>query len=712
VNSLLESKPGNLLIEDLDLTNYMTEGRLDCTVTLKHPFPGLDMYDGFDVWGVFIHNGASHLIYDNLTYSGGPSAGNDEAVLLNPDGYTRWFNQPEFDGDGSPLFEYYPGKLADLPSPTAKLNCYKVFADWLGPDDDYRTFITSPGSSEDRGLFRAGHTNSRRYQLKFPVTGGTPVLSFQYAVVASWEPGDPTLTGDPTTYDPGDFPMSANCEEPFFVGVSTVASDMYNNGQGKLGGTFRADVEVFDWQGGSVGHLGVPNEVYRILIEGGFLPTGSHEFSKAELALVASPSTVDSSIFHLEIPDCTPQASGPISFWVIVESDGLHGASYGQGFPAKFPESARRASFKPSTVVVGTVAPPPPPDWTTPVLIDTDSHMPRAIIATDGDLMVVYHKNATGIRFAANDGTGWSTPGLASGEPPLWMNVVEGDSDARVYIGYKRDTTQWWDDRRALRRISDGSWEVKANIGYTGQPAAFVPDDDSTYAALYTYSGGFEIADYPTYAGYGSPSGWADGATTNMASTDIHERDATNHYVGYYLVSSTESARVMRISKASVGVRSFVVLFTGGTGENVDSTAVAMDGTGKLHAVYRHFDGVNYRIGYCVSTDQGSSWTSPIIVRATTIPILKDYVGVDIDSKGVAYITYAEGNIFYMVRSTEAGWADPTTFLDPATIPSGWEYSQPFPLVTPDDHLHVFYIHELAASNYGDLYEITWGVPG
>jgi len=357
VNNLLEAKPGNLLIQDLDLTDFATEGRLDCTITLKHPLPGSGMYHGFDVWGVFMHNGASALSYDGLTYSGGPSAGVNEAVLLNADGFARWFNQPEFDGTGLPILKYWPGRLSNLPFPTAMLNGYRIFADGLGFEDDYYTWITTPGNADDRGIFRAGQANSRRYELDFPIIGGKPVVDFQYAVIAGWEPGDPALTGSPSVYDPDDFPTSANCEEAFFLRVGTEDSELYNDGQGNYGGAFRADVEVFDWQGGSVGGLGVPNEVESMIIEGDFVPGGTHRFTQAELATVAAPGTENSSVFQVEILDCAPQASGEAGLWVIVESAGLSGGTYYQGYPTKYPNLARRAAFLPGTVTVSGESP-------------------------------------------------------------------------------------------------------------------------------------------------------------------------------------------------------------------------------------------------------------------------------------------------------------------------------------------------------------------
>jgi hypothetical protein len=304
-----------------------------------------------------MHNGATSIGYDGLTYSGGPDSGENEAVLLNPDGFSRWFNRPEFDGSGLPILEYWPGKLSNLHDPTATLNAYKVFADGLGLNDYYYTWITSPGNAEDRGVFRAGGVNSRRYQLDFPIIGGVPRVDFQYAVIAGWESGNPTLTGNPSVYDPFDFPTSANCEEAFLVDISTGESDLYNDGQGESGGDFRADIEVFDWQGGSVGGLGVPEEVWRIIIEGDFIPGGSYEFAQAELETLAVPGTENSSVFQVEIIDCTPKESDEASLWVIVESAGLNGGSYNQGYPTEYPESARRAAFMPGTVAVGGESP-------------------------------------------------------------------------------------------------------------------------------------------------------------------------------------------------------------------------------------------------------------------------------------------------------------------------------------------------------------------
>ncbi len=355
MNNILAGSPGSFTVGDLNVTDFQTEGKLACTVTIKHPLEGVDKFHGFDVWGVFIHNGGSQLNYNLLYYANGPFVAFNEAYLLNPDGYTRWFNMPEFDGNGSPLLEFWPGTPSNLMNPTSNLNGYKIFADGLGSTNDFHDWITSVGPANNRCVFSAGASNSRRYQIQFPMVGGSPELKFQFAIIANWEPGDPSISGNPNTYEPGDFPPDANADEAFYVHTSTVASTLFNDDSGdpgSFGGEFKVDIEIFDWQGGFVSDNGVPNEIERIYVEADFIPGGSHDFSQSELASVAVDGTSVSSVFQVEVTGCEPDASGPAGYWLIIESAGVEGDSYDQGFPSKYPVGARRAAFYRGTVDV------------------------------------------------------------------------------------------------------------------------------------------------------------------------------------------------------------------------------------------------------------------------------------------------------------------------------------------------------------------------
>ena len=351
INAFLEKAPGSFFFEDIDASKYFDTGRLDVTISMHHPLPGYSEYGIFDTWFVFLHHGADTLNYQNLSYA--DETGFDSAVVLNPDGFTRWYNFTEFDGMGIPILGYYPGQFANLPDPSAKINPYKIYSDGLEATDDYHTWITTPGNADNRGIFTASmQVNSRRFEIQFPMIAGKPLLLFQYAVITNWEPGDPTLTGSPTMYDPFDFPTNANVEEPFFIRTATDSSDLYYVDPVSNGGTFRADIEVFDWQGGIVGGLGVPNEIESIIIEADFIPGGTYQFTQTELSAVAIPASENSSVFQVEIMNCTPQSSADAGFWVIVEAGGLLGDTYYQGFDVGYPEGVPRASFLNSVVTV------------------------------------------------------------------------------------------------------------------------------------------------------------------------------------------------------------------------------------------------------------------------------------------------------------------------------------------------------------------------
>ena len=109
----------NLRINIVDLSTYMIDGRIVVDVSLTHPFPGLVDYTGFDVHGIFMHNGPSTDGLDpTITYAWETS---EAAILENPDGYTRWWNYTEFQGP-MPVLSYTPGALGDLEAPSAILN--------------------------------------------------------------------------------------------------------------------------------------------------------------------------------------------------------------------------------------------------------------------------------------------------------------------------------------------------------------------------------------------------------------------------------------------------------------------------------------------------------------------------------------------------------------------------------------------------------------
>jgi hypothetical protein len=316
-----KGKPTNLQVDMTDLSQWHTKGIMEVDVGLTHPFPGLDQFAGFDVMGAFIGSGS-------VVSSHSPGVryrhGGDDPVILNPDGYTRWFNPTEFTPDGT-ILRFVPGNLGeqDLSLVDATVNGYKYFADGLDKDADLYAFLQNPANLDMRGQFRPGSLNSRHYTLQFPMVGGEPNLVFQYAVIANWVPPDPTASGDPDVIDiPGDYPISANAAESFYCHVADNSTLWYTDSA--AGGDLALSLEVFDWAGyfnpGSVA-----DEIAAIRIENqtSLIPGGAVTFSGP--TLVAMPGTTSaSSVFNVEIADCSPWSVAGQEVLITIEQ--THGA--------------------------------------------------------------------------------------------------------------------------------------------------------------------------------------------------------------------------------------------------------------------------------------------------------------------------------------------------------------------------------------------------
>ena len=156
----------------LKISNLVFNGLIcDVDVTLIHPYPGLSQYIGFDVAGIFMSKGTLAGFQDPKLIM----AGQGETRLLNPDGYTRWWNPSEFSIAGVPIFRYKDGLLGSKNSVehfNCTLNGYKLFSDDLTKDQDILT-----STPKDRMPFIDGSSNTRHYKIDF--TGG---VVFNYAV--------------------------------------------------------------------------------------------------------------------------------------------------------------------------------------------------------------------------------------------------------------------------------------------------------------------------------------------------------------------------------------------------------------------------------------------------------------------------------------------------------------------------------------------------
>ncbi len=346
-------------------------------VTLRHPFPGMNYYNGFDVRGIFMADGSIVGEHDSTVLM----SGDDDSVLENADGYTRFWNWTEFTSYES-IFGATHGKLAPPNQPTATINPYKYFADDLEIGDP-----VSASDPAQRGFFTSGSANSRRYEIQFKMDTGNPVFDFNYAVDASWSDPDESYTPD---YPIEAFALTANCAEAYNLSVMDAGSDAWYVDSENYGGEFILDIEIFDHQG-AVNPSGIPGEISAIWLEG---ETLTDPVDILGSAVILPGNGYDSSVFQVNLasPDLTHH--GTTDFLCTVES--ADPATYepqvdgGEFFD--YPDAHLSAYFKFSAEIDDEEPFQPTTPPIIPVCIDPDvaGYGVQFAIASDGLIHSVY----------------------------------------------------------------------------------------------------------------------------------------------------------------------------------------------------------------------------------------------------------------------------------------------------------------------------------
>ena len=285
--TFINPNPAGITVEIVDTSPGSGYIDVDAAIGIKHPLnnPG---YDGYDVMGVFIGGGWVSLNYGSGIFYA--EMGKDQ-ILMNPDGYTRWFNPEEFTGPGPAMFKYTPGTLA---TPGYKgdaiINPYKLFADSLDDLDDAWEFVSNMDGNGNN-VFSAGKMNYRRYIMRFPLPN--PGVKFNYAVVASWK-------GE----QPDDHP--ANTHE-VVAATADIDETLYYINSGKNGGIFRFDFSL-------AGYGDQPDTIY---LDSTVL-TALQSYNPAD---ILTDSGTTSTSYHIEtMADHVTGTSGNTMF-LIAEYD-------------------------------------------------------------------------------------------------------------------------------------------------------------------------------------------------------------------------------------------------------------------------------------------------------------------------------------------------------------------------------------------------------
>jgi len=201
----------------IDNLQPLPDGTISVDLTIKHPFPGLPKFTGFDVRGILV-TGSDY----EFPVSDRKIAWNDQnPKLLNADGYTSLFNPTDFpeNPDVPFILRYTKGKYAsDTVDLTATLNPFLAYSE-----------------DQPRRVFLAGTSQTQTAILRLP----SGPIRFGYVVDASWFPADGDVI-DPLT----DFPPEANSLEAYKININSVLEiGPY------AGSSVPIEVEIWDHQG-------------------------------------------------------------------------------------------------------------------------------------------------------------------------------------------------------------------------------------------------------------------------------------------------------------------------------------------------------------------------------------------------------------------------------------------------------------------------------
>jgi len=385
------SSPINMISFELAPGSDPALGHFIVDVTLKHPFPGMHFYNGFDVRGVFLADGVIPGEHDPTVIMSGPG----DSLVYNPDGFTRFWNYSEFTSYQT-IFGFTYGKLAPPNKPICTVNPYKYFADGLGVED-----LVSSLDPTDRGIFTAGSANSRRYDIQFKMAG-SPVFDFNYAVDASWD--EPDIDFAPE-YPAEAFPPGANCAEAYDFVVSDAGSTAYYVDPDIKGGELILDLEIFDHQG-AFNPSGVPGEVSAIWLEGEVLPTPIDVLGSA---VIKPGSTSASSVFEVTLSTLDLTHSGVVDFMATIENKdpSTYEPQVTGGEFFAYPDAKLSAYFK-FEATVSDVG--PELGWPTePVLIDPDQTIVGTRFAVDIDGVVhALYTDGYDVFWSWSDDYGWT----------------------------------------------------------------------------------------------------------------------------------------------------------------------------------------------------------------------------------------------------------------------------------------------------------------
>ncbi len=676
LNALPFLEPPPLLYLSLESLEFNGD-IIEVGIGLRHPFLGLTEFTGFDVCGIFISNGSVSGYSD----PGIVMAGEDDTRLLNPDGYSRWWNPAEFPTTTGTIFGYNDGLLGTPDSMgnfSATLNGYKYFCDDLDDPDDPLTDI----GIEGRGMFSAGQKNVRHYTIQM----GNDGLVFNYAVDANWI----FPSGDPPYTAPDDFGPEANRVEPYRVNVSEIENTLYNDGE-TSGGALSLAVDVYDWQNADMNTIRVESPGNFAMTESTTVIGGGEGYST----------------YQVDITGATP-AAGEIGLLVSAISEQADFDGYLTG--------VNTAAYFGYTAEVGGET-PVQYHWELDsggLIYDLYLHddlSPAITWETDDQLRVYWtadsvpgqayhpHGQAQGIR-SDDGGVNWTDFSQYWGHGNDGCldhaKITPGDNGNSFGIhplsrpGGTPSLPHYWAG-------ASTNWDMGYTWGFTMLPyedcgEVVCPDDGH----LHTFgdrkdgsnSGIFQQVCNQTYTFYNDWTGWPDPENVPWPSMwwplDIYQvadaparisdtrsacDDSTGAlYIAYWGGGGAAFIKVARSTDGSTGLEwQHTDVFDGAGYSDVRDPGIDVDANDRVHLAFlRHNDTTDEdEICYTYSTDYAASW-STIQVLYSTSEYLTDtpVVAYEVIGAQVVAIAFEEYESTWFISSFDYGqtWNEPILF--------------------------------------------------
>ena len=684
---------------------------IEAGIGLRHPFLGLTEFAGFDVKGILISDGSINGFTDpdiNLP-------GEGDTRLLNPDGYSRWWNPTEFPMDGT-IFGYYDGILG-TPDSTADysgiLNGYKYFCDDLDDIEDSISDIDPEG----RGVFSPGMKNVRHYSIQL----GNGGLVFNYAVDASWQ----FPLGSPPWTAPDNFAPEANQPETYRISISELDNSLYYDPVEGAGGDLHLSIDVYDWYGA---------DLHTIKAEWPGVATQA-----------ASTGTTGGgtgySTYEVELLNCTPTVAGEQDILLTIECESLNYQDF-------IPGTVTSAYFIHTTEVADEA-----PVTGYNIIFSDEGVLqeiefagwndisPALCLETDGDIKMAYSHNMLydptpevihyGRSYAckSTDGLNWygfqrsfqSHGGYSANHGDCVKIVANTDGNSwrtlslwnPVNLTFSAPFTAATelfpppiniDGAHVTTYISRASEIIQGTLGYV----YIMGDKDNQLQ--------FKKSEVPYYLTQG-PHGavWGnDNIPVHYIGTGYFSRARSielapddNMYFVYYVNDTANTIQlVYNTDSGGLTWDASTVVYDGSTTGTTGAhdPGLDIDPDGDFHVTFVRESGANNQICYVHSTD-GSAWTTPVVIAEMAEDMNDDPICFfEFDELDFLATVWQAGTHIYVSFSYDGGqnWADAVqvdSLLD--------ENVQPDFVVTSDGVMHIAWA-ALNGTHYDIHYRNAW----